>query len=253
MEFSNYVIVGAGGIGAHLAPVLSKFLAFKKPGSNLWIIDGDEIEDKNLARVYSNDVIGAPKATILQEICSDAVPSDALEVETILEYVTPDTFERYHKTSWYKDGTVIFACVDNHKSRVYLEQLVSELDNGILVSGGNAEHDGQAQLYVRLDGKDVTPRITKFAPELLSEDDPNNIFPDEEDCTGQYEDRPQLILANVTAAICMLNLYYSQCIDSSPRENSKNEAVFDITEGGRVGVFQRKSLDQIKQPSTIKI
>ena len=56
-NYTNFVIVGAGGIGAHLGPILAKYLAYSRPGSRLWIIDGDTVEDKNLARVYSSDAI----------------------------------------------------------------------------------------------------------------------------------------------------------------------------------------------------
>ena len=241
-HYTNFVIVGAGGIGAHLGPILAKYLAFQRPGSRLWIIDGDSVEDKNLARVYSSDAIGDDKADVLADICEQTVPAGSLDVRTISEYITPRTFDRYHR-GWYTDGTVVFACVDNHKTRVYLEQLVSNLQTGLIISGGNDEFSGQAQMYCRKDGEDITPRISHFAPEILSEEDPNNIFPDEEDCSAEYEDRPQLILTNFAAASCMLNLFYSEVelTDESPAADAKNESIFDLRQGGRVRVFNRVS------------
>lgn len=239
-NYTNFVIVGAGGIGAHLGPVLAKYLAFRKPGATLTIIDGDLVEDKNLARVYSSDAIGDEKAEVLADICTQTVPSGSLDVRSINEYVTPRTFDRCHRR-WYKDGTVVFACVDNHKSRVYLEQLVGGLPNGLIISGGNDEISGQAQMFCRKDGKDLTPRISHFAPEILSDKDPNNIFPDEDDCSAEYEDRPQLILTNFAAASCMLNLFYSEVElkDECPEADALNESIFDLRQGGRVAVFNR--------------
>jgi molybdopterin/thiamine biosynthesis adenylyltransferase len=240
--YSNFVIVGAGGIGAHLGPILAKYLAYSKPGATLTIIDGDQVEDKNLARVYSSDAIGDDKAEVLADYCEQTVPAGSLSVRTINQYITPRTFDRYHR-GWYTDGTVVFSCVDNHKSRVYLEQLIGNLPNGLLISGGNDELSGQAQLFCRKDGEDVTPRISHFAPEILSTEDPNNIFPDEADCSAEYEDRPQLILTNFAAASCMLNLFYSEVElkGGNPEPDAKNESIFDLRHGGRVRVFNRKS------------
>lgn len=243
VKFQNYVIVGAGGIGHYLAPPLAKFLAFTLGEGTLTIIDGDEVEDKNLSRVYDEDCVGDNKAELLADICRDIIPSDSsVKVISLDQYLTPQLFERYH-TSWYQEGTVIFGCVDNHKSRVYCEELCSKLDNGIFVTGGNSFHEGQSQMYVRVNGEDVSPKITSFAFDLLDESDPNNIFPDEEDCTGEYEERPQLLLANITAATTMLNQWYSQCVNTTPEQgNVINEVTFDITTGGAVNVFRREAL-----------
>jgi len=242
--FNNFVVVGAGGIGHFLAPVLAKFLSFTYPGSKLTIVDGDKIEDKNLARVYEISTVGEKKAHVLASTCTNLIPSGSLTINTIDEYITPDTFERFHR-GWCVDGTVVFGCVDNNKSRVYLESLIRKLKNGIFVVGGNAYHEGQAQLYVRLDNKDITPPVTTFAPEILDESDPRNMFPDEPNCTAEYESEPQLILVNNTVASAMLNIFYSQCLDKTPTADCFNEALVDILRGGGIAPHVRRSLIKV--------
>ena len=243
METKHFAIVGAGGIGHYIAPLLARFLGYHHPGATLTIIDGDVIEDRNLSRCFSGDDLGEPKAEILAEVCAEMTPEDALDIRFIDEYIKPDTYERFHR-SWLKDGITIFGCVDNNKSRYYLEEKVSELNNAILINGGNDLDSGQAQMYVRKDGEDLTPPISHFAPEILSEGDPYNIFPGEEDCSKEYEARPQLSLANAGVAMVMLQLFYSQCVDSTPKAESFNEALFSLTGGLGVAFHQREALPQ---------
>lgn len=240
---NNFVMVGCGGIGHYLAPILAKLICFndKLGGGTLTLIDCDEVEDHNLARVFGPAGIGRNKAELLAEECQNSIPSGSLEVRAIPEALSPDTLHRYHR-EWNKDGVVIFGCVDNHVSRVYMENIVSQLNDGTLVSAGNSYHDGQAQLYIRKDGEDLTPKITAWAPEILAEGQPWNHFPDDEDCSQEYESAPQLILANLSAAIAALNLYYSQCLYRDNQSPEVNEIVFDITKGGAFYPNLRDSL-----------
>jgi hypothetical protein len=212
---------------------LAKLICFneKLGGGTLTLIDCDDVEDHNLARVFGPEGIGSNKAELLAEFCESTIPSGNLDIKAIPEALSPDTLHRYHR-EWNKDGVVIFGCVDNHVSRVYMENIVADLKSGTLISAGNSYHEGQAQLYIRKDGEDVTPRITTWAPEILVEGQAWNHFPDDEDCSQEYESAPQLILANQSAAIAALNLYYSQCLLGADKKPSANEVTFDIKEGG---------------------
>ncbi len=237
--YDNIVIVGAGGIGSFLGPVLTKLQCFDMDGGSVTIIDPDVVEDGNLSRVYGTADIDRNKAELLSEICEDSVPSGTTEVSHIPEVLSPDTLERYHR-SWYRDGVVIFGCVDNNRSRVYMEELISGLNSGILISAGNAEFDGQSHLYVRKDGEDVTPPPSAWIPSLRDTEDPYNIFPGDEDCSKEYESKPQLILANMYAANSALAQFYYGCVLNEPHSETPNDMQFNIEQGGGCRPWLRK-------------
>ena len=244
--FTNYVVIGAGGIGHFLAPNLAKLLS-TKTNSRLIIVDGDDIEDKNLERVYGPGSVGRKKAHVLASMCLEGIRPGSVNIVSIAEYISPDTFYSFHQ-DWFVDNTVIFGCVDNNKTRVYLETLAKEkLSTICLILGGNDYLKGQSQLWLRNKGVDVTPLITDFAPELTIEDTPGNFFPDDPDCTQEYESEPQLVLTNSIVAATMLNMLYSEVWNKEKPEF--NEILVDVGRGGTVSPFYRRSLKQ--RPLTV--
>ena len=46
----------------------------------------------------------------------------------------------------------MFLCVDNHKSRMIINNYCKQLNDVILFSGGNEFTDGNVQIYVRKEG-----------------------------------------------------------------------------------------------------
>jgi len=246
--FRNYVVVGAGGIGHFLAPSLARLLSAKLPNqTRLVIVDGDTIEDKNLERVYGTNSVGRPKAHVLAGMCIEATKPGSVEIASIAEYISPDTFFSSHR-DWLVDDTVIFGCVDNNRTRVYLEQLAKErLKTCCLILGGNDYYRGQSQLWLRKNGVDVTPLITDFAPELTIEDTPGNFFPDDPDCTQEYESEPQLVLTNQTVAVTMLNMLHAEVWHKDTPE--VNELMVAVDKGGVVSPFFRRSLK--RRPVTV--
>lgn len=252
MSYSNIVIVGAGGTASFVAPVVAKLMAFRKPGEcTLTIIDEDEIEDKNLARSYSEDDVGMNKAELLAEICVDRVPSGSLDVKAIPAYVLPSNFDRYHE-AWCKDGVVVLACVDNNVSRCFIEEQISKLDNAVLITPGNDVIDGQVHTYIRRNGEDVSPKISEICPSMAADNSPNNIFPDDENCTDKYEEEPQLILANMTAGVLALNSLWRHVINDETRDSEVyNEVYFNVNTCA-ARPFERQPLTLIEEtPATL--
>jgi molybdopterin/thiamine biosynthesis adenylyltransferase len=219
----NVVILGAGGIGYHLAPTISRVLFHEKLEDDeivITVIDGDSVEDKNTARAYKSSDVGRNKA---ESLCHELTESFGGNISFSINrnYVSPDTLYRTHR-EWYKDDVVIFGCVDNNKTRAFLDESLHLLKSFTYVDGGNAYWDGQAQLVIKRDGVYLSPRLSELAPEVLHEGDPKeNIFPDDKSCTEEYVSAPQLVLANTSVAISMANLWYSQVLVPEYKDGKK--------------------------------
>lgn len=241
----NFVVVGAGGIGYHLVPILAKTVSevYREEAStpNLFIVDGDVVEDHNLARCFSGEAIGENKASFLSEYARSLVDPEKLNIIDVPEFIDPMCKDRFHKR-WFRSGVTIFGCVDNHKTRVFLEKECQSFKDSIYVSGGNSLYEGQALLSVRLEGKAILPPTYLTNPDQVSTADANNRYPTDNDCTAEYEARPQLNLTNSAVANAMLGLWYSECVLKAPSEASLNTTYYDLKEGGRVHQFVREAV-----------
>ena len=127
-------------------------------------------------------------------------------------------------------------CVDNHATRKLVNDHCAKLKNICLISGGNdgVGKDsggtvrrgtyGNVQIYVRKNGKDITPSLAKFHPEIET---PADKMPHELNCTDLVLSKPQILFSNLAVASAMLNallLYLSGATHYS-------ELGFDIADG----------------------
>lgn len=152
---NTYTMVGAGGTGTHLLPALHTYL-LNKHGEDfvLHIIDGDEVEQKNLERqLFRPGDITLNKAT--------AAASGRVGVVGHATYLSEENMENF-----IRDGDVIFICVDNFTVRKRIEEHALKLKNVVIINGGNEAYEGSVQLMVREKNKPVTPRIGYLHPEI---------------------------------------------------------------------------------------
>ncbi len=100
-----------------------------------------------------------------------------------------------------------------------------ELSDVVLISGGNDFTDGNVQVYVRQDGRDVTLPLTRFHPEIA---EPKDKSPAEMSCEELAAGAaPQLLFMNLTIASAMLNAFYAW----RPARLRYGEVYLDIMEG----------------------
>ncbi|MBI4118989.1 MAG: ThiF family adenylyltransferase [Parcubacteria group bacterium] len=191
-------IVGLGGIGCAVLKTLPQFLAFRFPGIEIVLVDGDRFEPKNRDRQIT-DILGN-KAESLAEV----LQKQRLELwfEAVPEFLTPQ-----NAITLIREGDAVFLCVDNHATRKLVSDRCQELKDVILISGGNEFTDGNVQVFWRQNGQNRTlPLTSEFHPEILSPADKN---PGEMGCDRLAESEPQLLFTNNAVATVMLNAFYA--------------------------------------------
>lgn len=106
---ARVVVVGAGGIGARLVPVLTKLVP---PGTRLDVIDPDVVEPRNVLRqpFLASDV-GRPKADVMQRRYGSAtVP--------VYGHVAPVEDRRIQ--GLLRDADLVIGCVDRRAPRAWM-------------------------------------------------------------------------------------------------------------------------------------
>lgn len=212
------VIVGIGGVGSRLAPVMCQYLAYADPGSQVLLVDGDNFEPKNADRQIFGELGNKAEVTATQ--IQAQYPQ--LTVEGKSKFITEDNIFVF-----VKDGDIVFCCVDNHASRKLLSEHCATLQNVTLISGGNDFDDGNIQVYSRRGGKDLTSPLTHLHPELAEPADKNpaTLSCEERAQTGT----PQLIFANLKVATEMAAAYYVSTL-GKPKYG---ELYFDLKTGAQ--------------------
>ena len=150
-------------------------------------------------------------------------------IEAKTRFVTADNVFVY-----IPEGSCVFCGVDNHASRKLLSDHCSTLQDVILISGGNDFDDGNVQVYIRRDGKDVTVPLTHLHPEIEFPKDKN---PAELDCmqlaaTGT----PQLLFANLKVSTEMLCAFWAV----TEKAVSYSEVYFDLKTGAQRPILRGK-------------
>lgn len=228
-ERQRVVVVGCGGIGKALLPNLCRLLNYDKQQWRVILVDGDaytadnakrqafvtlgnkaEVSRDELAPLFTNLVIEAVVAYV-------AGPNDAVsEQQTALQVA-----------DLIKDGDTLFLCVDNHKTRLNVSRFCQTLHNIRLISGGNGMTDGNVQIYVRRNGRDLFQPLEAVHEEIRQAaitKAPHEMSCEELATSGT----PQIYVANVFAATLMLAAFYAEL----NRANSAGEIYFSIVKVG---------------------
>jgi len=190
--------IGIGGIGCALLPFLCRYLQYSETRARLTLIDGDRFERSNAARQAFSRLGNKAEVKALEL----AQEYEALAFRSAPEYVTESNVGRL-----IGEGEVVFLMVDNHASRNLVSRYAAALSDLTLISGGNDYEDGNVQIYVRQDGQDLTPALSRYHPEIAAPEDQS---PAAMSCEELMEaGAPQLLFANLMVASLMLNAFYA--------------------------------------------
>ena len=210
-KFKNIFVVGVGGTGSFLMPVVMRYLASRTDVNKellVKIIDGDKYDEGNFARQeFAHSRVGRNKAEVQEEIYQRKFP--ALTISSVPEYLGSSNIEMI------VDGSIIFCCVDNHFCRNLLSKHCQTLNNVILISRGNEHVDGNVQSYFKIDGKEMNHPIEYRHPEIERTNDGDR---SEMSCEELHNlpSESQVIFANAMSGTLMACLFYSYIADKNP-------------------------------------
>jgi len=211
------IIVGLGGIGTIFVNRLCRFIQYSNTDLlrdvHIHLVDGDEYEEKNYSR---QEFMGlGNKAEIKKR-----------ELSRKFAKIYFTTFDKYlnetNLPEQITEDTIVCLCVDNHKTRKVVSDHCSKLNNIILISGGNDWTDGNVQIFVKREGKSLTPDLTMWHSEIANPEDKS---PEDMSCEELSKSEPQLYFANLTAATIMCWTFWNVVIQN---DIETSEVYFDI-------------------------
>ena len=207
-------IIGLGGVGSILAERLCRFLNYSRDlTADILLVDGDEYEQKNYERQEFTRMGNKAdiKATELQMKFSE------LRFESYEAFLNETNI-----IEAIREGNIVFLCVDNHKSRMIISNYCKNLQDVTLISGGNEFTDGNVQIYVRKEGRDLTPDLCAYHPEIANPDDK---LPEEMSCEELSNSDPQLYFTNLGVATLMCWSFYNVVVKE---QYERSEVYFDM-------------------------
>ncbi|OGL94698.1 hypothetical protein A2348_03135 [Candidatus Uhrbacteria bacterium RIFOXYB12_FULL_58_10] len=235
----DIVIVGAGGVGSALAPMLGRYCQYLPPVFDeivVTVADGDNYEEGNAPRQLFGRF--GNKAEVTTEALLEEFPR--VRFVPFPEYVTPDNVDML-----IGEGAIVFSAVDNHTTRKLLDKHVGTLQDATLVNGGNDYTDGNVQVYARRGGRDTTLSLCQVHEETAN---PADKSPHEMGCEERARaSAPQLFFANQTVATLMSWVFYLLTTDDTfARRPSIGEFYFDMV-AGRVNPIARNASAEEKE------
>ena len=200
------LVVGAGGTGSWFIPILSKLGVENKHVKDVFIVDGDAVEPKNLLRqLFSDDDVNKYK-------------SETLGKRYGFNYST-SFIDKVNDISCIFDGTTvpfIISLVDNNGTRLIFDEIFhnSDYPDFIYVDSGNSQRSGQIYVAIKKDGKIIYETGVNL-DEGLQDTSGSNRRPTEISCAehAQEPKDAQNLMANVTAA-CIVGNVVSNIIEN---------------------------------------
>jgi hypothetical protein len=208
--FDKVYLLGIGGGGSHLAPVLVQTLRShpKTSYSTITFIDGDKFEKKNQSRqLMEPSDVGLNKATSVARICEDRGFSDVYSIE---DYAN---FENLVPLLEDAQSPLVIACVDNNATRAAIIDAIQKVciddnkKNFFFITPGNSDATedpkGQVCWWGAINGKTYGQNPKEYDLDIQNPDD---FIPRIGGCMDMSESHPQVLSANHLAVSLTLSL-----------------------------------------------
>ena len=201
-EHVNIIVVGCGGTGSQLLPLLCQLLSnlSNRKRVTLTLADGDDFEYKNcINQKCLPDEVGMNKAEALAERLGFIY--EDLKIKFIDDYIR--TAKQLNSVFKKYDLNIIVSCVDNNSTRKllndYFNMTVNWGEKLIYIDSGNGDKDRVGQVITGYtEGKNVLSKpAAAYFPEIMDDDEDLSKM---QSCTRVSSEHPQNIATNVMAA-----------------------------------------------------
>lgn len=212
MESYDLIVVGAGGTGTYFLKEAARYISSNKSIAQRFksftIVDGDIVEEKNLARqCFQTDDIGRNKAEVMSEVLNEVFEMHTTYVPEYLISVSQLT-ECFHPNKI----PFVVCCVDNHAARLVLEEFFRLNTNCILFDSANEYEAGECVYAYKFDDRVLSPVRSHYFPDILS-GDLRSV--NEMSCEELNSAAPQHIFTNMAAGMALLS-GLSSLIEGNP-------------------------------------
>lgn len=220
----HILVIGTGGTGTCLLPNLTRLLVTNEKNRrmirSLMIVDGDRVEEKNLARQnFLFDDIGASKSMVFAENLNEGLISEISDNTSGLFWEAKDYYitnvkqleSLFHIDKFCMvdyDGVMtlhipfIIGCVDNNHCRMVCEQFFEKTPNCFYYDAGNEFISGEVVFAHKINEQVMSPTKSFYFPEMKTE---KTKAVTEMSCEELTVSHPQTITANSGAAWFLLS------------------------------------------------
>lgn len=209
-KVAKIVIVGCGGTGSYLVPAISRSITVNGKGTSLLLIDGDNVEEKNLKRQnFIAADVGKNKAEVL---CARYASAFGIAISMLDKYV--ESVDKFREI--ITNETLVITCVDNIKTRLMVKEAISKITEGAVywIDCGNEEFTGQVVMSASVPwwkpsdlidtGLYPMPDVFDLYPELFERANTDKL-PTELSCAEMAVSSPQYGFVNMLAATLAMN------------------------------------------------
>src|SRR5262249_19117042 len=152
------------------------------------------------------------KAAVVREELLPRFAESCLSLLAVEQYLEPSNIGQL-----IQQDDLVLLTVDNHATRRLVSEYCAQLCDVCLISGGNdgVGKDssgvvrrgtyGNVQVFLRKDGQDITPSLTRFHREIAS---PADSLPTDKSCTELVISVPQILFTNLAVASAILNTFW---------------------------------------------
>jgi molybdopterin/thiamine biosynthesis adenylyltransferase len=253
----RFIVIGAGGVGSHLAEPLIRMLEWSSEEQHAVIfVDGDYYEPKNKKRqTFSKlgnkaEVLAADMQPKFEKTMVAPLPRWVVS-EVGEEEVDPDDVDeegnpnapKIAASDLIQEGDVIYAVVDNFSARKIIFDAAAKMTSIDVFAAGNDEDlFGSVYHYRIRDGVEVTRNPNDFKPEYV---DPADRNPGDLSCQerAEIDGGTQLIAVNFAVAGLLLGRTQATIIeDGDPHECLEQSDIFFDLRVGLMSSYDRRTV-----------